>query len=120
MSKISYVGSINSKIENNEMLKFAKQVMSQEQFMKLYNSYRQLFWFQASLPIGAVILIATLCLIFNSYVDVIIGFGLTAFILVFIIWLILSQFVVGRLWHKYVKLYKSGVNPNVMKFDLFG
>ena len=53
-------------------------------------------------------------------IDVIIMVGVTAFILLFIIWLILSQFVVGRLWHKYVKLYKSGVHPNVMKFDLFG
>ena len=99
---------------------FAKQVMSQEEFTKLSNSYRQLFWFQLFLPTGAVLLIAVLCLIFNSYVDVIIMVGVTAFILLFIIWLILSQFVVGRLWHKYVKLYKGGVHPNVMKFDLFG
>ena len=120
MSKISYMGSINNKIENNKMLKFAKQIMSQEQFMKLYKSYRQLFWFQLSLPIGAVVVIALLALIFSSYAEVIVAFGVTAFILLFIFWLILSQFVVGRLWHKYVKLYKSGEHPNVIKFDLFG
>ena len=33
---------------------------------------------------------------------------------------IISQFAVGKLWHKYVKLYKSGEHPNVIKFDLFG
>lgn len=120
MSKISYIGSINNKIENNKMLKFAKQIMSQEQFMKLYKSYRQLFWFQLSLPIVTVIIITLLCLIFKSYAEVIVAFGITAFIFLFIIWLILSQFIVGRLWHKYVKLYKSNKHPNVIKSDLFG
>ena len=51
MSKISYIGSIDSKIQNNEMLKFARQTMNEEQFRKLYNSYRQLFWFQLSLRV---------------------------------------------------------------------
>ena len=120
MSKISYMGSINNKIENNKMIKFAKQIMSPEQFMKLYKSYRQLFWFQLSLPIGSVIVIALLTLIFRSYAEVIVAFGVTAFIFLFIFWLVLSQFVVGRLWHRYVKLYKSGEHPNVIKFDLFG
>ena len=118
MTKISYIGSINNKIENNKMLKFAQQIMSQEQFMQLYKSYRQLFWFQLLLPIGAAVTIALLCLIFRSYAKIIVAFGVTAFIFLFIIWLILSQFVVGRLWHKYVKLYKSGKHPNVIKFDL--
>ena len=30
MSKISYIGSIDSKIQNNEMLKFARQTMNEE------------------------------------------------------------------------------------------
>lgn len=120
MSKISYAGSINNKIQNNKMLMFAKQIMSEEQFMKLYSSYRQLFWFQLSLPIGAVFIIAMSCIIFRQYVEIILAFGAAAFILLFILWLILSQFLVGRLWHKYVKLYNSGEHPNVIIFDLFG
>ena len=55
MSKISYIGSIDSKIQNNEMLKFARQTMNEEQFRKLYKSYRQLFWFQLSLPLCHVL-----------------------------------------------------------------
>lgn len=120
MSKISYYGSINNKIQNNKMLMFAQQIMSKEQFMKIYKSYKQLFWFQLSLPAGAVLIIALLCIIFRQYAEMIFAFGVTAFILLFIVWLILSQFLVGRLWHKYVKLYKNGEHPNVIIFDLFG
>lgn len=120
MTKISYIGSINNKIENNKMLKFAQQIMSQEQFEQLYKSYRQLFWFQLSLPIAAVLIIALSCMIFSQYAEMIFGFGCVAFIFLFIIWLIISQFAVGKLWHKYAKLYKSGEHPNVIKFDLFG
>lgn len=120
MSKISHAGSINNKIQNNKMLVFAKNTMSEEQFMRLYASYRQLFWFQIALPIGAVLILAVLCIIFRQYVEIILAFGATAFILLFIFWLILSQFVVGRLWHKYVKLYNSNAHPNVIKLDLFG
>lgn len=118
MSKVSYIGSIDSKIQNNEMLKFARQTMNEEQFRKIYKSYRQLFWFQLSLPISAVLIIALSCIIFSQYAEAIFALGCAAFI--FIIWLIISQFVVGKLWHKYVKLYKSGEHPNVIKFDLFG
>ena len=120
MSKISYIGSFDSKIQNNEMLKFARQTMNEEQFRKLYKSYRQLFWFQLSLPISAVLIIALSCIIFSQYAEAIFALGCEAFIFLFIIWLIISQFVVGKLWHKYVKLYKSGEHPNVIKFDLFG
>ena len=69
MSKISYIGSIDSKIQNNEMLKFARQTMNEEQFRKLYKSYRQLFWFQLSLPISAVLIIALSCIIFSQYAE---------------------------------------------------
>lgn len=120
MSKLSYVGSIDSKIQNNEMLTFARQTMEEEQFGRLYKSYRQLFWFQLSFPIAAVLIIALSCIIFSQYAEIIIAFGCTAFILMFIIWLIISRFTVGKLWHKYVKLYKSGEHPNVIKYDLFG
>ena len=71
MSKISYIGSIDSKIQNNEMLKFARQTMNEEQFRKLYKSYRQLFWFQLSLPISAVLIIALSCIIFSQYAEAI-------------------------------------------------
>lgn len=39
MSKVSYIGSIDSKIQNNEMLRFARQTMNEEQFEKLYISW---------------------------------------------------------------------------------
>ena len=120
MSKISYIGAIYSKIQNNEMLKFAWHTMNEEQFRKLYKSYRQLFWFQLSLPITAVLIIALLSIVFSQYAKAIFALGCVAFIFLFIIWLIISQFAVGRLWHKYVKLYKSGKHPNVIKSDLFG
>ena len=40
-----HIGSIDNKIQNNEMLRFVRQTMNKEQFEKLYKSYRQLFWF---------------------------------------------------------------------------
>lgn len=120
MSKITNAALIEHQIQNDKMLRFAKQIMSEEQFGKLYDSYKQLFWFQLSLPIASALIIALSCLIFRQYAYMIFLFGSAAFIFLFIFWLILSQFLVGRLWHKYVKLYNSGRHPNVIIFDLFG
>ena len=78
---------VNTRIQNNEMLRFARQTMNEEQFEKLYKSYRQLFWFQLSLPIVAVLIIALSCMIFSQYAEAIFGFGCVAFIFLFIIWL---------------------------------
>ena len=105
---------------NNEMLEFDKQTMNEDQFRKLYKSYRQLFWLQLSLPIATVLITALLCIIFNQYAKAILTLGCVAFIFLFIIWLIISQFVVGKLWHKYAKLYKSGEDSTVIKVNLFG
>lgn len=120
MSNLSNLGAINNKIENNDMLKFARNIMSEEQFIKIYKSYRRLFWTQLSVPIAGVVFIPLLCLAFSEYAMIIAAFGTVLFLFLFIVNLILSQFLVGRLWHKYVKLYKSGCHPNVILYDLFG
>lgn len=120
MSSLSNSGAINNKIENNDMLKFARNIMSEEQFIKLYKSYRRLFWAQFSVPIAGVVIIPLLCLVFSEYAKIIAAFGAVLFLLLFIANLVLSQFLIGRLWHKYVKLYKSGCHPNVILYDLFG
>lgn len=60
---------------NNEMLEFAKQTMNEDQFRKLYKSYRQLFWLQLSLPIATVLITALLCIIFNQYAKAILTLG---------------------------------------------
>lgn len=107
MSKISYLSSINNAIENNEMLRFASEVLNSKNFIKLYKSYRQLFWFQLSFPIVSVVLTVLGCIIFNSCIDIVLLIAASGFIFGFIIWMILSQFLAGRLWHKYVKWYKK-------------
>ena len=118
--KLSHLASLRNASDNSRMLNFARAVLEKEQFEQLHRSYKSLFWFQLSLPIAAAVLIPVLCLIFKEYAVLIACFGAVLFLFLFIIWLILSQFLVGRMWHKYVKLYKSDCHPNVIKQDLFG
>lgn len=106
----SQIGVINNAIENKKKLEFARNVLNDENFEKLYKSYRQLFWFQISyLIISSVILVLT-SLIFREYWSEVLMIGAFILIFGFIIWLILSQFIAGKLWRKYDKWYRKGGN----------
>lgn len=65
------------------MLDFARLKLNEEQFKKLYKSYRRLFWVQLSVPIVAVILIPLMCLVFREYALAIACFG-TCLALIFL------------------------------------
>ena len=43
---ISQMGALNNAIENSEKLDFASRCLSEEQLVRLYKSYKQLFWAQ--------------------------------------------------------------------------
>ncbi len=104
MSKISYIASINRAVENHKQLRFAREVLNNDNFMKLYKSYKQLFWFQLSFPIVAVVVTILSCLLFYNYITIVLAIAAVGFLFGFIIWMILSQFVAGRLWHKYAQV----------------
>ena len=116
MRKASQVRALNNRIETNDKLYFAKHKLSEEQFEKLHKSYKQLFWFQI-VPVILFVAAVILILIFipsqdvpNGYADTkttILLFGSAFFVAIFFpIWLIISQFAVGKLWHKYSKWYE--------------
>ena len=112
MGKLSQLGAMQNKIENNEKLRFAKKNLSGEQFRRLYGAYRRLFWFQIA-PVFVLLAALLLMLIFipaePSGVKAGIMLLTVAFFLVpFLpVWLVLSQFVVGKLWHRYSKWYQK-------------
>ncbi len=107
MAKFSESGSMRNSSKNQEMLNFAKSKLNTEQFDRLYQSYRQLFWFQVLIPIIALIVIFVLCLVMSEYALLIACFGTIITLFLFILSLIISQFMVGRLWHRYVKWYRQ-------------
>ena len=128
MGKLSQLGALNNRIENNKKLRFAKYKLSKEQYEKLYKSYKKLFWFQIA-PVILFVIAVILILIFipsqdvpNGYADMkttILLFGTAFFVALFFpIWLVISQFVVGKLWHKYFKWYKSEESMDKL-YDLF-
>lgn len=114
--------------DNNRKLDFARQVLSKEQFDRLYKSYRQLFWFQIT-PVIAFAALAVLVMIFvpsqdvpNGYADMkmtILMFGTAFFLVPFLpAWLIVSQFASGKLWHRYIKWHKKGKSLEEL-YDIF-
>lgn len=124
MGWISQYGAYRNIIENKEKLRFARQHLSKKQFEQLYRSYKQLYWFQISSVIIFIVVIVleaifvpgpwtaedpgmatmkTTALIFTA------GFFCVP---IFPIWLIISQFAVGKLWHKYSKWYKKESSMN--------
>ena len=56
---ISQMGALNNAIENSEKLEFASKCLSEEQLVRLYKSYKQLFWAQVA---PAIILAVTVIL----------------------------------------------------------
>ena len=100
-----------------DAVKFAYENLSQEDFKKIYRSYRLTFWLQLSL--FAVFLAAVVLeLIFipsetvpNGYADkktTIILFETAFFIFPALpVWLIITSLTCAKEWRKYLKWYKS-------------
>ncbi|MDL2295495.1 hypothetical protein LJC18_01620 [Lachnospiraceae bacterium OttesenSCG-928-E19] len=113
--------SSNSNAFGNAIkLAFAKENLTEEQFEKLYKSYKRLFWFQLA-PAILLALAAILIIIFmpsasygqTDWKTAILLFGSAFFIFPFLpIWLVLSQFLVGKLWHSYSKWFKKSNDIN--------
>lgn len=99
----------------NQRLEFARRVLNKAQFDKLYRAYRRLFRFQIApvILLAAVVLLELILIpseaVPNGYAsakETVILFETAFFIVPFYpVWLIVSQFAVGRLWHKYCRWY---------------
>ena len=99
----------------NQRLEFARHVLNKAQFDKLYRAYRRLFRFQIApvILLAAVVLLELILIpseaVPNGYAsakETVILFETAFFIVPFYpVWLIVSQFAVGRLWHKYCRWY---------------
>lgn len=111
MGRVSLMRVLNQKIENDNKLKFARNTLTKEQFMQLYTSYKQLYWFQMT-PVIIFAIGTIFSMLFISSEEVPKGHAdlkmtvllceAVVFIFCFIVWVLLSQFlVVGKLWRKY-------------------
>jgi len=126
---ISQMGALNNAIENSEKLEFASKCLSEEQLVRLYKSYKQLFWAQiAPAIILAVTVILELIFIPSEAVphgeasmkETIILFETVFFIVpVYPIWIILTQFTFGKLWHKYSRWYRKKSSMDEL-YEMFG
>lgn len=106
----------------NQRLEFARRVLNKAQFDKLYRAYRRLFRFQIApvILLAAVVLLELILIpseaVPNGYAsakETVILFETAFFIVPFYpVWLIVSQFAVGRLWHKYCRWYDKSEDHN--------
>lgn len=106
----------------NQRLEFARRVLNKAQFDKLYRAYRRLFRFQIApvILLAAVVLLELILIpseaVPNGYAsakETVILFETAFFIVPFYpVWLIVSQFAVGRLWHKYCRWYDKSEDCN--------
>lgn len=118
MGRISQLGAMANWVDNQEKMIFARRVLTAEQYGQLRRSYWQLFWAQ----LGPVLVFAAAelaVLLFMPGTPVAEGHGdLKMAILAmapvlflfpfYTVWLIVTQFAVGRLWHRYARWYKNG------------
>ena len=101
--------------ENRALKYFAEENIEKENLERLMKSRKQLILFQI-FPFLLAVIGTIAVLIFIPAEDVPYGyassretallFGAVGFIFFYIIWIILSQFIVGRLWHRYVKWFR--------------
>lgn len=106
----------------NQRLEFARRVLNKAQFDKLYRAYRRLFRFQIApvILLAAVVLLELILIpseaVPNGYAsakETVILFETAFFIVPFYpVWLIVSQFAVGRLWNKYCRWYDKSEDRN--------
>ena len=106
MPNQSKEGALEKAIKKNKILASARQTLDDDRFIKLFVSYKQLLWFQRSYIIFAIILILTIGIIWRNQLEVVLMTIGVVLSVGFAIWMLLGQFVVGKLWRKYVKWYK--------------
>ena len=108
--------SVEHILENRAQVEFAQNTLSEAQFEALMKSRKQLWWFQIFPWIPAVIVVICVLLFVppevvpNGYAgrrETFLLFGAAGFLLFYTFWLVLSQFVVGKLWHKYARWYRK-------------
>lgn len=103
--------------EQKELLGYARNNLSAEDFEKLKSSRKHLIIFQ-SVPTIAIITVVITTLIFVPYEEVpkgyanlqvtILLFSTVIYIFFLVFWLILSQLLFRRaLWHNYVKWFRQ-------------
>jgi hypothetical protein len=102
--------------ENLTLDYFAEAYLSAERYEKLKRSKKRLILFQ-TLPWAFLLIAVVLVFIFVPAGETGVGhtnmkFAISllvvgAFIIFYFIWLLLSQVLVGRLWHKYVKWFRK-------------
>ena len=107
--------AVHHQAENSALVAYAREKLDDKRYAKLMKSRRNLLIFQLA-PFGALLLALILIFVFIPHKQFIPGvvtaretyllFTATGFIFIYIMWLILSQFCVGRIWHRYVKWFR--------------
>ena len=111
MAKLPEYGGWRSKMQNSDPLRLAKLLLPEEDHQRLLRSYRRLFWFQIS-PVPAFLAAELAVLIFvpsaygNVKLAVLLLIPVFFCVILWPVWLVISQFTVGKLWHKYSKWYR--------------
>ena len=105
--------------ENSALTAYARENLDDERYAHLMRSRRNLLIFQLA-PLAMLLLAVVLIFVFIPHEQFIPGvvtaretyliFTATGFIFIYIMWLILSQFCVGRMWHRYVKWFRRCEN----------
>ncbi len=109
MSKQPAPRAIALAVAHSEPLAFAQKALEPEQFLRLFLSYRQLFRFILFYLVASPLLILLLCVLFVDDLEFIATLCMNGFVLGLILWVILSRFVAGKLWHRYSIWYRSGL-----------
>lgn len=112
----SEYGPFQNTVENIEKLEFARAILSKEQFVQLHKSYKQLFWFQMipyiMLVIGIILIILFVPALkwpteYDNLKFMVLLLWASVWVIFLFVWLILSQFIIGKLWLKYHKWYNG-------------
>lgn len=125
MGRLSQLGALSNWVDNQEKLIFARRVLTKEQYGQLRRSYCQLFWAQLWPVLGlAVFELAVLLFMPASAVPAEFGDLKLAILMLapalfifpfYTVWMFVTQFAFGRLWHRYSRWYKNGKGTEELK-----
>ena len=118
MTKRLKDGVLSNSKPNHQMLAYARDVLDENRFIKLFGSYKQQVWFQLSYLVFSIILLVSIAIILRDRLDVVLLIFAVVIVFGLVIVMIVKQFFVGRLWQRYVNWYNKGC-PGSELDDIF-
>ena len=98
-------------VKPRQMLEVAKGIMTDDQYAKLLTAYRQQVRLQIRFMV-AMVLLLLLSMLLLKVSEKALMIGVLALVLCTLVWSVVSPYLTGTAWRRYIRWYRKGRNKD--------